>query len=189
MKRFIKFFIISALAAGALNATTHEADAAHSSIGFTVKPLKISKVTGNFKAYNAVFDYDRNANELKSLEATIKSDSVNTQNQNRDKHLIDEDFLDTQKFPEIKFKMTKFQKDGASEGKVYGDLTVKNITKPVVLDFEYNGDSTDMQGKEVIGISLDGEILRTEFKVGESDPDITISNKINLNIEIEAKIK
>ena len=85
--------------------------------------------------------------------------------------------------------MTKFQKDWASEGKVYGDLTVKNITKPVVLDFEYNGDSTDMQGKEVIGISLDGEILRTEFKVGESYPDITISNKISLNIEIEAKIK
>ena len=85
--------------------------------------------------------------------------------------------------------MTKFKKDGANEGKVYGDLTIKNITKPVVLDFEYNGESKNAEGKEVIGISLDGEITRADFDIATNYPDLTISNKIILKIEIEAKAK
>ena len=189
MKNLIKLSALVALSAGIVSAAEYKIDAFHSNVCFVAKHLTISKVNGNFKSYDAVVDYDKATNELKTLTADIDVTSINTQNEKRDKHLVGDDFFDAAKFPKIKFQMTKFKKDGANEGKIYGDLTIKNITKPVVLDFEYNGESKNAEGKEVIGISLDGEITRADFDIATNYPDLTISNKIILKIEIEAKAK
>lgn len=189
MNKLIKSSVIVALLAGFLNAATYEIDAAHSDVGFVARHLKISKVRGNFQKYNAVIDYDKATNQLNALDVTIDASSINTQNQKRDDHLRNPDFFEAEKFGKITFKMTKFEKNGSNEGKIYGDLTIKNVTKPVKLDFEYNGDSKNMQGVEVIGFSIEGDILRNDFGIGEKFPDAMVSNKVEIKIEVEAKAK
>ena len=110
MKQLIKFSLVAALAASFANAAVYEIDPAHSSVGFKIKHLSISKVSGNFGKFNAVIDYDKNAKELKALEATIETASVNTQNDKRDEHLRSADFFDAAKFDKITYKMVKFEK-------------------------------------------------------------------------------
>ncbi|WP_169975446.1 YceI family protein [Campylobacter sp. RM16191] len=189
MKKFIKFSVLAALCASFLNAASYEIDKSHSDLGFMVRHLKISKVRGNFQQYNALIDYDKASNELKALEVSIDANSINTQNQKRDEHLKNNDFFDTPKFDKITFKMTKFEKEGSNEGKIYGDLTIKGVKKPIKLDFEYHGDSKNMSGAEVIGFSINGDLKREDFGIGEKFPDAIVSNKVELKIEVEAKAK
>lgn len=189
MRKFVKLSLFAAIFASFLNAANYQIDPSHSDVGFMVKHLKISKVRGNFQKYDATIDYDKATNELKTLEVNIDVNSINTQNQKRDDHLKNDDFFNTPKFDKITFKMTKFEKEGSNEGKIYGDLTIKGVSKPVKLDFEYNGDSKNMQGVEVIGFNIEGEILRGDFGVGDKFPDAMVSNKVELKIEVEAKAK
>ena len=189
MKNFLKISLVAAMAACALNAANYEVDAVHSNVGFIVKHLSVSKVNGNFKSYKGAFEYDAASNELKSMEAVIDVNSVNTQNDLRDKHLKSDDFFGAEKFKEIKFKMNKFEKEGKNDGKIYGDLTIRNVTKPVVLDFEFNGEGKNQKGEAIAGVSLEGEILRKDFGVGMDSSEITLSNKIKLQIELEAVAK
>nr|WP_260951832.1 YceI family protein [Campylobacter sp. RM16187] len=80
MKKIIKFSVLAALCASFLNAASYEIDKSHSDLGFMVRHLKISKVRGNFQQYDAVIDYDKTSNELKALEVSIDTNSINTQN-------------------------------------------------------------------------------------------------------------
>ncbi|MGP1485944.1 MAG: YceI family protein [Campylobacter sp.] len=189
MKKILRYLALTALIFGSLNAAQYELDKPHTNIGFIVKHLKISKVNGNFSKYTATINYDKETNELLSFEADIDARSINTNSEARDRYLKETDFLDTDNFTNIKFKMTKFQRDSDKDGKIYGALTIKDITKPLILDFKYNGESKNKKGSTVIGMSLEGEISRKNFKVGDNYPDVSISEKIQLNIEIEAILK
>ena len=114
-------------------------DKAHSSIGFSVKHMVISEVTGNFK------DFDINFTSTKSdftdavVDATIKVASINTDNEKRDAHLKTDDFFNAEKFPLITFKSTSFEKVGDNKYKITGDLTIRDVTKKVTFDATYNG--------------------------------------------------
>jgi len=129
------------------------------------------------------------AKELKALEATIETASVNTQNDKRDEHLRSADFFNAAKFDKITYKMVKFEKESDTEGKVVGTLTMHGVTKPVVLRFELGGFTADKNGKEKIGFSLEGETKRKLFEIGLDTSEITLSDKVELEIEIEAKEK
>ena len=94
------------------------------------------------------------------MEAVLDVNSVNTQNDSRDKHLKSDDFFGAEKFKEIKFKMNKFEKEGKNEGKIYGDLTITGITRPVVLDFEFNGEGKNQKGE------LGGRNFKKRFRRG-----------------------
>lgn len=189
MKNLIKFSLAAALAASFANATVYEADAVHSNVGFKIKHLSISKVSGNFGKFDAVIDYDKDAKELKALEATIQTASINTQNEKRDAHLQGTNFFDAAKFDKITYKMVKFEKESDTEGKVVGTLTMHGITKPVVLKFELGGFTTDQSGKEKIGFSLEGETRRKLFEIGMDTSEAALSDKVELEIEVEAKEK
>ncbi|MBR8463316.1 polyisoprenoid-binding protein [Campylobacter sp. faydin G-24] len=189
MKNTLKASLIAIIFALSANATNYEIDPNHSNVGFEVKHFKISKVNGNFKSYKADIDYDKTTNIFNKFDVTIDTSSINTQNDKRDEHLRTADFFDVSKFDKIKFKMTKFEKDGNDEGKIYGDLTMKGITKPIVLDFDYHGENKNAQGKEIIGFSLESKILRSDFGIGGGFADATISDRVNLEIDVEAKAK
>lgn len=189
MRRIMKFLLPFALLAGALNAADYEIDPAHTNVGFSAKHLKITKVYGNFVNYRADINYDKFTNRLNKLEADIEVKSINTQNQKRDGHLIEEVFFYAEKFPRIKFKMTRFEKKSEKQGKIYGNITIRDITKPVQLDFEYGGENRDKQGVEKIGFSIEGAVLRSDFDIGEKYPESLISNKIDIKIDIQAMLK
>lgn len=189
MKNLIKLSAVAALLVSFGYAQNYAIDHAHSTLGFQVKHLKIAKVNGKFKAYDAKVDYDKATNELKALEVTIDAKSVDTDNQKRDDHLFSEDFFDVNKFDKITFKMTKFEKESNDEGKIYGDLTIRGVTKPVKLDFEYGGENKDPKGNEKIGFSISGDLMRKDFNVGSKYADAMISEKVKLQIDVEAAAK
>ncbi|OCS05892.1 YceI family protein, partial [Campylobacter fetus] len=112
-----------------------------------------------------------------------------TSNTARDNHLKQADFFDIAKFPEMKFVMTEFKKDGDNEGKVIGNLTIKNVTKPVTLNYEFGGQSKNQKGIQIVGFSLEGKIKRSDFNFAPDTSTLTLGDEIKINIEVEAAAK
>lgn len=141
MKRFSAFFILAVLGAASLMAQKSgwNLDKAHSSVGFSVRHLVISEVTGNFKDYDISLKSTKDDYSDAVVEATIKVASINTDNEKRDAHLRTDDFFNAEKYPEIKFKSTSFEKIGDNKYKITGDLTIRDVTKKVTFDATYNG--------------------------------------------------
>ncbi|MBE2984038.1 YceI family protein [Campylobacter sp. RM9344] len=178
----LKFSLALALLATFANAAVYELDPIHSSTSFKIKHLSISNVVGSFKSFKATADMD--GEKLKSLSATIKTDSIFTDNDARDKHLRSADFFEVEKYPEIKFEMT-----GISGDDIKGNLTIKNVTKPVILEYEFGGKTVGQDGKAKVGFSLEGEIKRSDFDFAPSTSTVTLGDKIKIDIEVEAVAK
>lgn len=142
---------------------TYKIDADHSDIMFKVKHLMISTATGYFKKFDATVETEGDdfTNAKVYFEADV--DSVDTKNAQRDAHLKSDDFFNAEQFPKLTFKSTSIEKDGDDEYKLKGDLTIRDITKPVTLDVEYNGSTKDPWGFERAGFEVTGKINRKEF--------------------------
>ncbi|ASM39896.1 polyisoprenoid-binding protein [Campylobacter sp. RM12327] len=181
----IAFATATSLFAGsALIGAEYNVDNAHSSIGFKIKHMQVSNVKGFFTDHTSIIDFDENKKYPNKIESIIKVASVNTGIEKRDNHLRTADFFDAQKFPEMKFVMKEFIPGDESEGKIKGDMTVKGVTKPITLNYDFGGITKNKDGKNMIGFSLDGEIKRSDFGVGEQS--VMVGDKVNINIEIEA---
>ncbi len=114
-------------------------DKAHSSVTFTVRHMVISEVTGSFKDYTITLKSGKDDFSDAQVESTIKVASINTENTMRDNHLKSDDFFNAEKFPDIHFKSTSFEKVGDNKYKITGDLTIRDVTKQVTFDATLNG--------------------------------------------------
>ena len=139
---------------------TFKIDAAHSEIGFKIKHLMISNVSGSFKKFDSTIESDREdfSDAKISFEADVAS--IDTKNEQRDEHLKSDDFFNAAQFPKLTFVSTGIEKKSDSEFKLNGDLTIRNVTKPVQLDVEYNGTVTDPWGQAKAGFEINGKINR-----------------------------
>ncbi|RYA24300.1 polyisoprenoid-binding protein [Malaciobacter halophilus] len=178
------------LVAGLLNATPHSLDKAHSEVGFSVKHLMITKVNGQFKKFDANIDFDYKTKVFKALNATIKTESIDTGIEKRDNHLRSADFFLAKKYPELKFVMKSYIKKSDDEGVMIGDLTIRGITKEVKLEVEIGGTIKDLEGNNRVGFSLEGEINRTDFDLKWNKAlefgGVAVSEKVELEIEVQA---
>lgn len=143
--------------------TNWTVDQSHSNVGFSVKHMMVSKVKGVFEDYSATVT----AADLSDLsDATITFDiqvaSISTKSKDRDNHLRSADFFDADQYPTISFQSTDIAKDG-DDYKVTGDLTIKDVTKPVTFNVEFNGKGTNPWGVEVYGFEAETKINRDEF--------------------------
>ncbi len=114
-------------------------DKAHSSITFTVRHMVISEVTGSFKDFTVALTSAKDDFSDAEVQSTIKVGSLSTDNAMRDGHLKSDDFFNAEKYPEINFKSTSFEKLGDNKYKVTGDLTIRDVTKNVTFDATLNG--------------------------------------------------
>ena len=139
-------------------------DPMHSEVQFKIKHLVISTVTGSFNTFAGTLESagDDNFDNAK-VEFSLDVDSINTNQEQRDAHLRGEEFFDAAKFPHIKFESTSFVKTSGNEYKVSGNLTVKDVTKPVTLEAEYGGSAVDFYGNHKAGFEVTGKINRKEF--------------------------
>ena len=137
-------------------------DPMHSELQFKVKHLMITTVTGSFNDFSAEFTAEED--DFENAEVTFKAgvNSVDTGNGDRDNHLKSGDFFNADEFPAITFVSTSFKKNG-SDYKLSGDLTIKDVTKPVTLDVEFGGQVTDLYGQNKAGFSISGKFNRTDF--------------------------
>ena len=171
-------------------AGTWDLDPVHSSIGFVVRHLMVSKVRGKFTTFEAQIVTAPNPLES-SATATIDLSSVDTGNEQRDNDLRSTNFFDVQTHPKMTFASTGIRPDG-DHFIVDGDLTIRGVTKPVSLTVEVNGFGPDPYGGTRAGFSAIGEIDRTDFGVSFNAPvpgGVMVSERIQIEIEAEAVLR
>lgn len=170
--------------------THYVVDAAHSTVGFTVRHAGIGKTRGHFGEFEGTIDLPHdNSVEGASTQGTIQAASVNTNNNDRDNHLRSADFFDVEKFPTWDFESTGTS-GSLEDFKLHGDLTIHGVTQPVVLDVSFEGAATDPFGVERIAFEATTTIRRKDFgltwnAVMEAG-GVLVSDKINISLEIEA---
>ena len=140
-------------------------DPTHSEIGFKIKHLMITNVSGNFTKFNVqAVTNDEDFSNAK-ITANIEVDSINTNNLQRDEHLRNADFFEVEKHPNIVFTSTKTERVDNDTFNLYGDLTIKEITKPVKLSIEYSGIAKDPWGNIKAGFVINGKINRKDWGI------------------------
>jgi polyisoprenoid-binding protein YceI len=167
-----------------LAADAWKIDGSHTQAGFSVKHFMISTVRGDFDKTEGKVMLDEADITKSTVEATIDMASVSTRDEKRDAHLKNADFFDVAKFPKMTFKSTKVEKAG--EGlKVTGDLTMKGVTKPVVLDVVGpTKEIKDPWGNTRRGLSATTKLNRKDFGVSYG-PDAVVSDSVTVTIEAE----
>jgi polyisoprenoid-binding protein YceI len=138
-------------------------DPMHSEVQFKVKHLVISTVTGFFKTFEG--DMETKGDHFDGAEATFSLDvnSIDTNQSMRDEHIKGAEFFDAEKFPKITFKSVSFTHESGDKYKLSGDLTIKDVTKCVILDVEHGGTAGDFYGNTKAGFEVTGVINRKEF--------------------------
>jgi polyisoprenoid-binding protein YceI len=165
---------------------TWTADTAHSKLGFTVTHMMVSDVEGSFKTFSATVTSSKEDFSDAVVDLSADVASVNTDNEARDKHLKTPDFFDAEKFPKLTFKSTSVKKVADKTYKITGDLTLKGVTKPVVLDATLRGTYTNQRKQAVAGFKITGVIKRKDFGVGANFGNAMLSEDVTLvaNAEI-----
>jgi polyisoprenoid-binding protein YceI len=167
----------------------YKIDSAHSDIMFKVKHLMIATATGVFKTFDATLEV--NEDDLSDARVSFEADvnSIDTKNEQRDTHLKSDDFFNAEQFPKLTFKSTSIENNGGNEYTLKGDLTVRDITKPVTLKVEYNGKVTDPWGMERMGFEVSGKINRREYGLKWSAVTeaggIVVADEVKLAMNVE----
>ena len=138
-------------------------DNAHTQIQFAVRHMMISKVRGEFSKFSGSIDLDVDHPERTAVEVDVELASINTRDAQRDGHLRSADFFDVENNPTMRFKSTAVQVLDKSHAKLTGDLTIRNVTKPVTLDVEYVGSAKSPWGTTNYGFSAKTKINREDF--------------------------
>jgi len=167
-----------------------EIDPSHSSAEFKVRHLVAAKVRGRFGKLQGTINIAE-VPEESSTEVVIDAASIDTRDEQRDAHLRSPDFLDVEKYPSLTFRSTKVMPAGTNRWVLEGELTIKDTTRPVTLDVEFNGAIRDMQGVERVGFSATTEIDRYDFGLTWNQALETggwlVGRQIQIEIEVEAK--
>jgi polyisoprenoid-binding protein YceI len=138
-------------------------DPTHSEIGFKVKHMMFTNVSGKFNTFEASIENEDNNFETSKINFSAEINSVDTNNADRDVHLKSADFFDVDSYPKLSFVSTQIKKINNGEYQISGDLTIKDVTKNIVLETEYSGLMTDPWGNTKIGLSISGKINRKDF--------------------------
>ena len=164
-------------------------DPTHSTLGFKVKHLMITNVSGSFKNFNA--EVETKGADFSTAAIKLKADvgSIDTNNPQRDGHLRSSDFFEAEKFPEMSFESTKVEKIDEENYLVSGDLTMKDITRSVKLKVEYSGVTKDPWGGERAGFVITGKINRTDWGISFNavleTGNLMLAEDVKINSEIQ----
>ncbi|HYO21454.1 MAG TPA: YceI family protein [Flavisolibacter sp.] len=164
-------------------------DPTHSELGFKIKHLMITNVSGSLKNFEAEVETDEADFSTAQINLTADMASIFTNNEQRDAHLRASDFFEVEKYPQLKFRSTKMEKIDNDSFALYGELTLKGVTKPVKLNVEYNGLTKDPWGGERAGLVVTGKINRSEWGVNFNGVletgGLMLSEEVRINSEIE----
>ncbi len=180
------------LAAGPLaGQDAWQVDRSHSSVEFAVTHMIIAEATGRFKDFDVKMTSAGEDFSAATIEAVIKTGTIATDNEYRDNDLLGPDFFDATKHPEATFKSTKFEKTPDGKYKITGNLTIRDTTKPVVLDAIYFGSMTDSRGGVRMGWKAETTIDRFDFGVKWNKAleagGLVVSKDVRLTIRVEMK--
>lgn len=165
MKKAFLALAAFAITTAASAQTNWKSDNSHSNVKFTVTHLVVSEVEGNFKVYNGSISAAKPDFTDAVINFSVDVNSVNTDNENRDKHLKSDDFFNAEKFPQMTFKSVSFKKVSGNKYALEGDLTIRDITKRVKFDVTYGGTVKDPWGNIKAGFKAKGTINRFDYNL------------------------
>lgn len=179
---------VPAQAAEPADRTEWTIDASHTSVGFTVPHMVVSEVDGQFREFSGKVLLDEKDPTKSSVELTVQVASIDTGNADRDKHLRTSDFFDAENHPTITFKSTKITRAGKGY-KITGDMTIRGVTKRVVLDATLSDAVQNPWGKQVRGAKLTATINRADFGVSWNKAldkgGIAVGNEVTIVVKAE----
>ncbi|WP_405776799.1 YceI family protein [Streptomyces sp. NBC_00859] len=165
-------------------------DPAHSAIGFTVRHAMVTNVRGTFTEHEGTLHLDGTDPAQSTAAIDIRIESVDTGMADRDGHLRGDDFFDAGQFPRMTFRSTRAEQLGGDAYRIVGDLTIKDVTKPLSIDLEFNGSATDVYGNQRVGFEGGAEILRSDWgltwNAALETGGVMVSDKVKLSFDISA---
>ena len=164
-------------------------DSSHSSVNFSVRHMMLSTARGQFEKFSGTIEFDEANPAATAVDVTIEAASVNTKDEKRDGHLKSPDFFDVEKFPGLSFKSKNVQVIDSNHAKLNGDLTIKGISKPVVLDVEYHGQVKSPGGTTNAGFSASTKINREDWGLTWNAPLETGGVLVGKDIKIELELE
>jgi polyisoprenoid-binding protein YceI len=189
MKQLRIFAVAALFAATPLFAESFKIDKAHSQAEFKIRHM-MSNVTGRFNDFDAVIDLNRSNPAASKVEFTVQSASINTANDNRDKHLRSADFFEVEKYPTIKFKSTKIAATGSDQYDVTGNLTIRDVTREITIPVTFLGFAKDPWGKERAGFELETKLNRKDYGLNWNKAldqgGFLLADDVKISIAIEA---
>ncbi|MFF1482260.1 YceI family protein [Streptomyces sp. NPDC058301] len=169
---------------------TYTIDPAHSSIGFTVRHAMVTNVRGSFAEHEGTLTLDGTDPSASAAVIDVKIASVDTGIADRDNHLRGGDFFDAEQFPLMTFRSTEAHQLGGDKYRIVGDLTIKDVTKPLAIDLEFNGSATDPYGNQRVGFEGSADILRSDWgltwNAALETGGVVVSDKVKLTFDISA---
>ncbi|MFF4433783.1 YceI family protein [Streptomyces sp. NPDC001513] len=165
-------------------------DPAHTRIGFIARHAMVTKVRGAFHQFDGTAHLDGADPARSTAQLVIKAESIDTGVEQRDQHLRTNDFLDVPHFPDITFRTTAVESLSGTEYRVTGDLTIKDTTRPISIDFEYTGTAVDPFGNRRVGLEGSVSISRKEYGVtwnaALEGGGVLVGDKVVLEFDISA---
>ena len=164
-------------------------DSPHTRVGFSARHMMITNVSGQFEKVEGTVEFNEENPTATMVDVKIEAASINTRDPQRDGHLKSPDFLDAETFPYLTFKSTRVEQIDENTAKMYGDLTIRGVTRPVVLNVEYHGLAKSPWGSISAGFSADTRISRKEWglewNVALETGGFLVSDAVNIAIELE----
>lgn len=164
-------------------------DPAHSEINFTVRHMMISNVRGRFETFTGDVDFNEDNPTASSVNVRIEAASINTRDANRDAHLRSPDFFDAEKFPYVTYQSRKVEALDASRGRIYGDLTIRDVTRPVTLEVEYSGQAKSPWGTTSAGFTARAVLNRKDWNLTWNKAletgGMLVGDELKIDIELE----
>ena len=180
----------SAVATVADLSGTYVLDPAHTRVGFVARHAMVTKVRGQFNEFEGTAVVDGTDLTRSTVQLTIQAASIDTRNEQRDGHLRSNDFLAMEEYPQITFVSTAVEQTGPTGFEVTGDLTIKGVTNPVTIPFEFEGAATDPFGNQRVGFEGSVVINRKDYGVtwnaALETGGVLVSEKITLEFEVSA---
>jgi polyisoprenoid-binding protein YceI len=167
-----------------------QVDSAHSAVNLAVRHMVISKVRGHFGKWNAKLQLDTAELTRSTVEVDIEAASIDTGVADRDTHLRSADFLDAAKYPTLRYRSRRVEAASKDRLRVTGDLTIRDVTREVVLDVEYGGLGKDPWGNTRVGFTATASLNRKDFgltwnQVLETG-GVLVADRVDIEIELEA---
>lgn len=165
-------------------------DTTHSSVGFSVRHMVVAKVRGRFASWNSKVQLDPTDLTRSSVEVEIDASSIDTGVTDRDNHLRSPDFFDVARFPTLRFKSSKVEKVSGDRYRVHGDITIRDVTRPITLDTEYGGQGKDPWGNQRVAFSATASLSRSEFGLKWNQAleagGVLVGDRIDIELEVQA---
>ena len=169
---------------------TYTIDPSHSRIGFVARHAMVTKVRGSFNEFEGSGYFDAEDPAKSHARLTIQAASIDTRNADRDAHLRSNDFFEMETYPQVTFASTAVEPVDATTFRVTGDLTIKDVTRPVTFDLEYTGTAVDPFGNRRLGLEGSVVVNRKDWGLTWNAPldagGVLVSEKVTLEFEVSA---